>query len=172
MIELSKERINQILTEETVKTVELATLLRSIYSRYRHVFEEYAEDIEELNDEKVAELKKYHDETNTLVKYYYMDIPMDVCKYLEEFDNKTAALFGPEWRKFLYEGYDEFLENCDVDDEGDNAHMKALYRKEFLKSFYEDMDEVFRQGFGTESKTAQRMNSGLSELLYGKKDHS
>lgn len=34
MLELSNERIEQILNEETTKTVELATLLRCIYTRY------------------------------------------------------------------------------------------------------------------------------------------
>ena len=28
-----------------------------------------------LNEDKIAELKKYHEETESLIKYYYMDIP-------------------------------------------------------------------------------------------------
>lgn len=55
MLELSNERIEQILHEETTKTVELATLLHSIYIRYMRLFEGYFSDIDALNDAKIAE---------------------------------------------------------------------------------------------------------------------
>ena len=54
MVELSNERIGKILHEETVKTEELATILRSIYTRYMRLYEKYFADIDALNDEKVA----------------------------------------------------------------------------------------------------------------------
>ena len=63
MVELSTERIDEILYKETQKTVDLPTLLRSIYTRYMHLYESYLADIDTLNDEKIAELKKYHEET-------------------------------------------------------------------------------------------------------------
>ena len=50
MIELSKEKIEKILHEETVKTEELATILRSIYTRYMWMYEKYYSDIDALND--------------------------------------------------------------------------------------------------------------------------
>ena len=58
MLELSNERIEQILNEETTKTVELATLLRSIYTRYMRLFEGYFADIDALNDTKIAQFRK------------------------------------------------------------------------------------------------------------------
>ena len=69
MLELSNERIEQILNEETMKTVELATLLRSIYLRYMRLFEGYFADIDALNDTKIAQFRKYHEETCSLVRY-------------------------------------------------------------------------------------------------------
>ena len=55
MMELSNERVAQIMNEETLQTVELPTLLRSIYSRYMRLYEQYFEDIDALNEEKLAE---------------------------------------------------------------------------------------------------------------------
>ena len=79
MVELNNERIEQILHEETTKKEELETILRSIYNRYMWLYEKYFADIDALNDEKIAELTNYHEETLSLVKYYYMDIPLDIC---------------------------------------------------------------------------------------------
>ena len=41
MVELSNERIEQILHEETMKKEELETILRSIYTRYMRLYEKY-----------------------------------------------------------------------------------------------------------------------------------
>ena len=40
MIELSNERVEQILHEETVKKEESGTILRSIYIRYVRLYED------------------------------------------------------------------------------------------------------------------------------------
>lgn len=97
MVELSKERIEQILHEETMKKEELETILRGIYTRYMRLFEKYFADIDALNDDEIAELRKYHEETGSLVKYYYMDIPLDICIGLKEFENKySVKLLGSE----------------------------------------------------------------------------
>ena len=111
MVELSKERIEQILHEETMKKEELETILRSIYTRYMRLYEKYFADIDALNDDEVAELRKYHEETRSLVRYYYMDIPLDICMGLKEFENKYSAnLLGPEWHEYLFDSYEEFKE--------------------------------------------------------------
>ena len=52
MVELSNERVDLILHEETFKTEELITILRGIYIRYMRLFERYFDDIDTLNDEK------------------------------------------------------------------------------------------------------------------------
>lgn len=44
MIELSHERIEQILHEETVKKEDLDTILRGIYFRYMRLYERYFAD--------------------------------------------------------------------------------------------------------------------------------
>ena len=92
MVELSNERIDKILHEETLRTEDSRTLLRAI--------------IDKLNDKKIAEFRKYHEETKSLLKYYYMDIPHDVNIALNEFDNKyTDYLLGNEWHSLLLEQY-------------------------------------------------------------------
>ena len=62
------------------------------------LFEGYFADIDALDDAKIAQWRKYHEETSSLVKYYYMDIPHDVCEDLEEFNDKfSPKLLGPNW---------------------------------------------------------------------------
>ena len=61
MVELSNERIEQILHQETAKKEELATILRGIYTRYMRLYEKLFADIDALNDEKITELRKYHE---------------------------------------------------------------------------------------------------------------
>ena len=57
MVELSNERIEQILHEETKKTEALPTILRGIYSRYMNLYEQYFADIDALNDDQIAEFQ-------------------------------------------------------------------------------------------------------------------
>ena len=54
MIELSIERVDQILHQETPKKEELATILRGIYTRYMCLYEKYFADIDALNDDTIA----------------------------------------------------------------------------------------------------------------------
>jgi len=168
MIELSNERIEEILHKETVKKEELGTILRAVYSRYMHLYEAYFADIDALNEDKIAELKKYHEETGSLVKYYYMDIPLDICVGLREFeDNYSANLLGPEWHKYLMDSYEDFKKNNK--DKYKKESLKAEFAKQTLASFYDAMGYVFREGFGTGSQTADSVVSGITGLLFGKK---
>ena len=168
MIELSNERIDQILHEETVKKEELATILSSVYTRYMHLYEKYFADIDALNDDEIADLNKYHEETRSLVKYYYMDIPLDICLALDEFENKyTDSLLGPDWHKFLFDHYKDFTKNNQSNNKGEE-YLKTEFSKQTLKAFYETMDYIFRDGFGTGSQTAKKVLSGIAGLLFGK----
>ena len=74
MIELTNQRIKQILHEETAEKAEVTTILRAIYNRYMHLYEKYFADIDKLNDKEIKKLREYHEETKSLVKYYYMDM--------------------------------------------------------------------------------------------------
>ena len=69
MLELSNERVGQILHQETLQTEELPTILRAIYTRYMRLYEKIYADIEALNDAEIARLREYHEETKSLVKY-------------------------------------------------------------------------------------------------------
>lgn len=170
MVELSNERIKQMLEEETKETEDLTTILRAIYTRYMNLYERYFSDLDALNDDKIAEFKKYHEETKSLIKYYYMDIPQDVCAGINEFEEKAGdKLLGREWKKTLYDAYTEFREKYKVKDRSDEYYQEA-FKKEALKAFYDAMDSVFRDGFGTGSQTAKDMFDGISGLLFGKKD--
>ena len=106
MVKLSNERIEQILHEETKKTEDLTTILRGIYSGYMNLYEQYFADIEALNDDQIAELKKQHEETKSLIKYYYMDIPQDICVGIREFEEKVSGrpLFSAARKKFCMNG--------------------------------------------------------------------
>ena len=168
MVELSKERIEQILHEETVKKEESETILRGIYARYMRVYEKYFADIDALNDDVIAELRKYHEETRSLVKYYYMDIPMDIGTWIREFENQySSKLLGPNWHDFLFDRYEEFQEDDECEDKSEEA-LKDEFSRQTLAAFYDAMDYIFRDGFGTGSHTAKRVASGLKGLLFGK----
>ncbi len=163
MVELSNERIGQILHEETAKTEELTTILRGIYTRYMRLYEKYFADIDALNNAKIAELRKYHEETGSLVRYYYMDIPQDICEGIKEFENKYSAnLLGPDWHDYLFRVYQEFRKGSTATD------IKAEFSKQALAAFYEAMDYIFREGFGTGSQTVKDVVSGITGLLFGK----
>ena len=168
MVELSNERIGQILHEETTKKEESETILRGIYTRYMRLFEKYLADIDALNDEKIAEFKKYHEETRSLIKYYYMDIPQDVCTGIREFENKYSSnLLGSEWHEYLFGSYEEFKEKIRDKDKSEES-LKAEFSKQTLMAFYDAMDYVFRDGFGTGSQTAKKGLSSITGLLFKK----
>ena len=167
MTELSNERVEEILHKETKKTEELATLLRAIYTRYMRLYEDYFADIDALDDDAIAKFKGYHEETRLLMKYYYMDIPHDICAAIDEFDEKyTSKLLGAEWHKTLYESYDEFFEENSGNDENEKS-IKAAFTKEIMEEFYESMEYVFRDAFGSVSKTGEAIVNGISGLLFG-----
>lgn len=168
MVELSKERIGQILHEETVEKEEPATILRSIYARYMHMYEKYFADIDALSDDTIAELRSYHEETMSLARYYYMDIPLDICEKLNEFEDKYSAnLLGPDWHEYLFGAYKDFKESYENRGKTE-ACLKTEFTKQALETFYDAMDYVMREGFGTGSETAKDMVSGLTGLLFGK----
>lgn len=169
MVELSNERIDRILHEETVKKEETETILRSIYTRYMRLYEKYLENIDGLNDAEIAKLREYHEETISLVKNYYMDIPQDICTWLREFDNTYSVnLLGPEWHEFLFSKYEEFKEKSRDKSKGED-YLKAEFKRQTLMAFYDTMDYIFREGFGTGSLTTKKVVSGIAELLFGKK---
>lgn len=168
MVELSNERIEQILHEETTKKEETETILRSIYTRYMRLYEKYFADIEALNDDEIAGLKNYHEETRSLIKYFYMDIPQDICTGIKEFENKYSAnLLGSEWHEYLFGSYEEFREQSRIKDKSEE-YIKAEFTKQALSDFYDAMDYIFREGFGTDSQTAKSFVSGITGLLFGK----
>ena len=170
MLELSNERIEQILNEETMKTVELATLLRSIYIRYMRLFEGYFADIDALDDAKIAQWRKYHEETCSLVRYYYMDIPQGICSAIKEFENEyNSKLLGPEWHTHLFGIYEDFREEYDNWNKSEEC-LKTEFTKKALAAFYDAMDYVFRDGFGTGSKTVENAINGIAGLLFGKEE--
>lgn len=164
MIELSQERVDTILNEETLRTEELATILRAVYTRYMRVFEKYFADTDALNDEVIAELNQYQEETRSLVKYYYMDIPQEVCDGLRKFDDKYGdKLLGPDWKKTLSDTYKYFRgKNWSKSEEW----VKAEFRKQAMDAFYKAMGSVFRQGFGSDSKVVERVVDGIKGLFF------
>ncbi len=168
MVELKNEVIDRILHKETAKKEELGTILRSIYTRYMRLYEKYFADIDALSDDVIAGLRSYHEETRSLVKYYYMDIPLDLCLKLDAFDEKyNDSLLGPGWHDVLFGGFRDFREKH-LDQYRRREELKAAFAKETLAAFYDDMNYVFRDGFGTGSQTAEKVVSGLAELLFGK----
>ena len=166
MVELSNERIEQILHEETAGKEEVETILRSIYTRYVRLYEKYLADTDALNDETIAELRKYHEETRSLIKYYYMDIPQDVCTALREFENKYSSnLLGSEWHKYISDSYEEFKEKNENRSE---EYLKAEFIKQTRMAFYDAMDYIFRDGFGTGSQTAKNVLSSITGFFFKK----
>ena len=170
MIELTVKRIGQILHEETANKEELGTILRGIYTRYMCLYERYFADIDALNDGKISELRKYHEETRSLVRYYYMDIPQDICSAIKEFENEyNAKLLGPEWHAHLFGSYEQFKAESGDGNKGEER-LKAEFAKQALAAFYDAMDYVFREGFGTGSQTGKNVVSAITGLLFGKEE--
>lgn len=169
MLELSVKRIDQILHEETTKTEDLPTILRGIYTRYMRLYEKYFADIDALNDDMIAEFRKYQEETDSLVRYYFLDIPEDVCEQIDEFNEKyNAKLLGPEWHKCLFGLYEDFKKESWT--KKSEEVSKAEFSKQALATFYDAMESVFRSGFGTGSRTAENVVNGIAGLLFGKKE--
>lgn len=165
MIELSKERIDQIVYDETPKTDVLPTILRSIYNRYMHLYENYFADLDSLNDNKIAELRKYHKETKELIKYFYLDIPMDDIIGLDNFDKDyTDKLLGDGWHDYILENYGDFRDLY-VNKDKTEKEIKAYFADKALECFYDDMDSIFRDDFGTGSKTTEAIFEGLKSLF-------
>lgn len=169
MIELSNERAEQILHKETPNTEQLPLILRGIYTRYMHLFERFYADIDALDNAAIEELRKYHEETKSLVKYYYMDIPLDICMEIKDFEEECSAkLLGYGWKEDLAESYQDFKDEY----EGENISkpaIKAAFAAHKLEEFYHTMDAVFRDGFGTGSQHAEKFMGGLSDMLFGNK---
>lgn len=170
MLELNNERVECILEKETQKTEPAITILRAVYTRYMYLYERYFADIDALNNDRIAELKRYHEETRSLVKYYYMDIPQDICRALHEFEEKYSdLLLGPSWHHYLFKCYADFRDE-NRNNNISEKDIKAEFTKHAMKVFYESMDYVFRDGFGTGSKTVENAINGISDLLFGKKE--
>ena len=113
-------------------------------------------------------MKKYHEETISLVKYYLMDIPQDVCAEINKFEsNLSANLLGPDWHEFLFDKYEKFKGKRKSKNKGEE-YIKAEFKEQTLKSFYEVMGYVFRGGFGTASLTDSKTVNELAGLLFGK----
>ncbi|MCR5235959.1 MAG: hypothetical protein K6E34_02005 [Lachnospiraceae bacterium] len=168
MIELSRERIEQILHEETVKKEDLDTILRGIYFRYMRLYERYFADLDALDDDMIAKLRDYHEETKSLVKYYYLDIPQDICEWIVEFDKEyTDNMLGPGWRDFLSDAYKQ-IKKENLNKHQSEEDFKTDFAKDALTTFYDVMDYIFRDGFGTGSKTTENTIDGLAGLLFGK----
>ena len=167
MVELSAERVDEILHKETGRTEELTTILRSIYTRYMHLHERYFSDMDALNEDKIAELKKYHEETESLIKYYYMDIPQDIYVSLKAFDDRQITKqLGPDWHEYLLNSYKEFKAQHKGKDKSEEW-LKAKFTEQKLTDFYKAMDTVFRESFGTGSKAAEIFMARLKRLIYG-----
>lgn len=168
MVELNGERIDQMLHNETPQTEELTTILRCVYTRYMLLYENYFKDIDALNEDKLAELRKHYEETRSLIKYYYLDIPFDIDDQLSKFDDEnTSKLLGEGWHKYLFDSYSNYKSENEEEDISEE-YLKAQFTEEILKGFYEEMDSIFRSGFGTESVETQQVVKGIKSILFGK----
>ena len=78
-------------------------------------------------------------------------------------------LHEPEWQKSLSGRYKEFKEKNENQKKGEEA-LKADFTKQSLSDFYEAMDYVFREGFGTGSKAAKGFLDTI-KLFGGEKQH-
>ena len=166
MIELKADRLDQMLHAETGKKEELNTILRGLYTRYMTLYEKYFADIEALNDEEIASMKNYHSETRSLLRYYFLDVPQDICRCLIHFDEEyTDKLLGPEWHKYLFDNYKEFKEDYTGKNKS-KQNLKAEFAKQTLEDFYDTMDYIFREAFGTGSKVEDGFLDGVKKLFF------
>jgi hypothetical protein len=170
MLELSKERIEKILHEESPAKEDQDVILRAIYNRYMDLYERYFADIDALNDEKIAEFRAYHEETKSLFKYYYVDIPLDVCDGLRKFYKESDCKFlGPKWHNELTELYDDF-KNTNTDITISDEELKKKFSEKTLGDFYKSMDYIFRDSFGTESEADKVQVSWFRRIFFGEKE--
>ena len=168
MVELSGERVDKILHKETMKKEDSETILRGLYTRYMCLYEKYFADIDALNDERIAALRTYHEETRSLFRYYYLDIPLDICTGIRVFEDKyTSRLLGPGWRGYLFGSFEDFKRRHSGEDQ-EEEELKAAFSKETLGIFYDAMDYIFREGFGTESSAFKDIAGTITSLLFGK----
>ncbi len=131
------------------------------------LYERYFADIDALNDDVIADLNKQNEETKDLVKYYYLDIPQDICEGIQEFDDTyNAKLLGADWRKTLFDSYSDFCAENEYKNKSAKC-LKAEFSEHILEAFYDAMEDIFREGFGTGSKDTEKTTSMLSDLLYG-----
>lgn len=94
------------------------------------LYEKYFADIDALNDNTIADLNKYHEETKSLVKYFYMDIPQDICRQLETFDNEyNAKLLGSDWHRTLCDSYADFRAKNEVEKKAQNVLKRSFQSK-------------------------------------------
>jgi hypothetical protein len=131
------------------------------------MYEEYFADIDALNNDKIAEFRKKNEETKSLIKHYYLDIPLDVYEELMEFDQEYNDKFlGSDWHTYLFDRYKEFKKQSMSDIKNEKA-LKAEFAKQALAGFYETMDDLFRDCLGTNSQTAKEAASGIWGMLFG-----
>ena len=100
-------------------------------------------------------------------KYTRSRLPVEMV-YLEEFEDKcTENLLGPSWHQHVADGYLDFCERYENRNKGEKA-LKAEFKKQALRAFYDAMGYIFRDGFGTDSQTARNVLSGITDLFLGK----
>ena len=93
-----------------------------------------------------------------------MDIPLDICAGLEAFEKEYCDnLLGTKWHDYLYSYYKDFRKKSNDEKKG----SKEEFSKQTLSNFYDAMDYIFRDVFGTESKSAEEIKCGLLGLLFG-----
>ena len=167
MIELSYDQVDQIMHKDTPRSEDLPLILRSIYLRYLHLFETYFADIDALDDDKIIELKKYHEETRSLIKIFYLDIPMDVFYALGSVDeDDVSKMLSTELKQYVFDSFRNFmLENRD--ESKSKERFKLEFAQKNLTDFYSSMDTVFRGAFGTTSKTTENAVGWIGKLLFG-----
>ena len=95
MLELSNERIEQILHEGTAKKEEQATVLRGIYTRYMILYEGYFADIAALNDDKISELSDMASES------YKFFINSHLIGVNDNLLNYTSIIYIPEFKNII-----------------------------------------------------------------------
>ena len=66
----------------------------------------------------------------------------------------------------LSDSYAAFKEEND-DEYRNEKSLKEAFAKQAMEEFYDTMDDVFREGFGTVSQNAKDFSNGLTGLLFG-----